>query len=795
MSDDESAKQPKKKQRRPRALSAAVTNEAADLTPLNNQSISLLHSRIGEAAASNHELLANATLALSSAAAAATPQPATAVHSLTESEKNRARSSELTRILYEGGTRELGIDSGTVEACCAHGDHAAPRTDEDREQMAQRFAGKPLKELVKELVQRIRHEQPTLSRTAIAEQVSARLDAELHLAQHRYELAHGVPGIDSIERRFKLWLNVRPGATQNEIEAELREQMPDARPSHVSGLAKTRMAADERKKKAAFQIHVSDDKVQAMLLNAYKAGDAEAGKIYCDWRERQIRLQSASDDEAQRRLAEMRVFVEAELELARKESSSSLDSERQLLRTVVQIDREKNALLDDAEAGVVIEPGVHQPGEFLRAYAQDQSACPEKVLQEHCSALVTDLMSSINLMATLLAVAPPDAELSPADTCAGDAVDKLYLKMRSAEARHRVSSETLHLYVQQWHRVQSESQFDVDRELVRAHQHAEQDAIVRQLTKDGQLSAQQALSDMAFGVRPEMSQVYLVVASAARHDDYALVRDEALVASKLDQRIEQRAREMVRESNRAGQRIQMDDAYRTMLEGAARQIPVRSRAYSQEFLSESAGPEFFERQCIKGELCVCRTKKGVFPSQPFSSSVGGGAGGGAGGGGGLSGGGGAGAGGGGGGGGSGARSATNGFICREFLLPAQWAEVKASGRLPETVHMCLPCNIYYTTENVMSYAGQKQGCQQRMPLMLLQDHCVLIDQAGEYTRESTLPHTLANGRPSGIVRPFQAWSDSNYAYGRTVRHGKQLACLLELDVSVFRLPSANAIPT
>lgn len=742
---------PAKKQRRPRALSSVSIGEASDLTKLDNEMASLLHSRIGESAAGNHQLLANASMA-----------PA----KMTESEKNRARSAELTRIIYEGGTKEIGLDVHNAHSCCVHhGTSAAPVDDDDRERMAQLYAGQSLKEFITELVKKIRSESPTLKSKAVAAQVAQRLDAELHLMQHRYELENGIPGVDSVDKRFKLWLNVCPGITQNEIEADLRAKMPRASPSYISGMAKTQMQTSDRNKKTAFEIHVSDDKVQQMLLNAYKSGDEEAGKIYVDWRERQIKLQATSLEEAQQRLEEMRVSVQATLEQARKEAT--LDAfltsaeemctaaARETLRTVTRIDADKNLLLG-ADGGVVVEPGLHTAGEFLRAYTQDQSACPEKLIQNHCSAIVNDLMSAIDLMATMIAVAPPDAVFG-ADS-EGDAIDTLYLMMRSEKSEHNLSSETLHLYVQQWHLVQSESQSDVDRELVRAHKHAEIKAVENRLHTDGALTQKQVQSAMTFGVRPEMSPVFQVIASATQLDNYALVRAEALAASKLDQRAEQRAKEIVRESNRSGQRLKMDDAFKIMLEGAARQVPVRSRGYTQQFLCEAAGPEYLERPCVKGELCVVRVKRAVFPSMPFSSS-------------------------------GGARSATNGFICREFLLPDQLREVNATGKLPETVRMCLPCNIYYTSENVMSYAAQKQGCQERMPLMLLQDHCVLTEQAGEYTKESTLPHALANGRPSGVVRPFQAWSDSNYAYGRTVRHGKELACLIETDASVFRLPS------
>jgi hypothetical protein len=82
-----------------------------------------------------------------------------------------------------------------------------------------------------------------------------------------------------------------------------------------------------------------------------------------------------------------------------------------------------------------------------------------------------------------------------------------------------------------------------------------------------------------------------------------------------------------------------------------------------------------------------------------------------------------------------------------------------------------------------------------MPLKLLQDHCIIIDQMGENTRESTLQHTFANKLPTGIVRPFLAYSDSNWAYSHTVRHGKRLRCLVETDASVFRLPSVSATLT
>ena len=779
-SDPQAAEPPKKKTRRPRALSAAATGKASNLKDIDQPVLSELHRSIKQTATGNHELQAKAA-------------KASALSAVEQTNSEQAHSRELTRTVFQSGFKEIGINHEHVLACCeAHaGRFEQPKTDEERDTLSRRVTGKPLEQVLLDMMKRMKAAKPGIKKEEALKEATETIDDELHRLEHLYELQHGIPGIDSIEQRFKQWLGVRPGATQNEIEAALREKHPAERPSRISGMARVQMQADERKKKSAYQIHVSDDKIQQMLLRAYtNSQDTVAGDIYMQFRERQIRLQATSQEEVQRRLEEMRVDLAGRLASTSKKVSAEEEAENQMiydaseetLLAVKKID-ERTGNLISAE-GVIVEPGIHGPDAFLRAYNMDLSAAPEKVRNSHCAAMVAELMTSINLTAVMLAVAPPDAVFEFDGELCGDAIDNLYNLMRkdtaddsgSGGGSSHLSSNTLHLYLEQWQRVQAESQSDIDRELVRAHKHEERDALTVQLQKQG-VTSTQISADLAYGVKPEMSQVYRAIAAVAHDEKFASASAEALEASKLKQRLDQQATAMARDANRAAaesgkplaERMNKDMALKLIFENAARQLPTIDRAYRAQFMSEPAGPEFLERPCVNGEMCVARVKRAVFPAQQLHIQPSGT--------------------------GGSSKTVNSGFVCREFLLPDQLAEVKASHKLPETIRMCWPCNVYRTTRNVSQFAQQKQGCEERMPLKLLQDHCIIIDQMGENTRESTLQHTFANKLPTGIVRPFLAYSDSNWAYSHTVRHGKRLRCLVETDASVFRLPSVSATLT
>jgi hypothetical protein len=227
------------------------------------------------------------------------------------------------------------------------------------------------------------------------------------------------------------------------------------------------------------------------------------------------------------------------------------------------------------------------------------------------------------------------------------------------------------------------------------------------------------------------------------------------------------ARDMNREAALGGSATKVaskDDAINLIMESAARSLPKTRRRYRANFLREAAGPQFLERPCVRGEQCVVRAKRTTFPAQSHTRSGGG-------------------------------KVANNGFTCREFLLPAQQAAVDAGGKLPETIRMCLPCNIYTTTKLVMTYALQPEGCEERIPFQLLQDHSIVIDEPGEYDKACCLPFTYANNRPTGVKAPFQSHNDGNYVSSWTTAHGKRLRCLIETDNSVFRLPLSNETPT
>ena len=101
--------------------------------------------------------------------------------------------------------------------------------------------------------------------------------------------------------------------------------------------------------------------------------------------------------------------------------------------------------------------------------------------------------------------------------------------------------------------------------------------------------------------------------------------------------------------------------------------------------------------------------------------------------------------------------------------------------------MCLLCNRHTTTELHAGFAQQRVGATNKVPLLLLQNHCNRIDVEGEYTGDVALPVTSEGCLFTGIVRPFVRYNKNHYVPAKTIVNGRALRCVIETDALDFRL--------
>lgn len=172
--------------------------------------------------------------------------------------------------------------------------------------------------------------------------------------------------------------------------------------------------------------------------------------------------------------------------------------------------------------------------------------------------------------------------------------------------------------------------------------------------------------------------------------------------------------------------------------------PKVTKEYNVEFLRESRGIQFKERDCGRGEACILNYIPTVYPDSIADVKP------------------------------------EDAFVCREWLNPIQKAHLNETGELPETPQLCYQDNILLT--NFRYYRYMHKGEE---PKEILQDHQIVIGGPGEYRQSDCIPPVLGNGNFTGLPRPFPKFSANRLVYDKTKDPDNQdrlLKCVVEQNM-------------
>ena len=167
-------------------------------------------------------------------------------------------------------------------------------------------------------------------------------------------------------------------------------------------------------------------------------------------------------------------------------------------------------------------------------------------------------------------------------------------------------------------------------------------------------------------------------------------------------------------------------------------------SYCADFLREPrTNPYYKERPCAKGERCMGVILAANYP-EPIETT-----------------------------------QPSDGFICREWLLPSEQRKVQGSGLLPEDTKLCLLDNLA-----LMGFLYHKHVYRGTEPVPCIQTHCNKVDSEGNYRLDCCYQPNPRKKRYSGIVRPIIKFAPNHYTYDTTTVEGEDrpLKCVHERRV-------------
>jgi hypothetical protein len=156
-------------------------------------------------------------------------------------------------------------------------------------------------------------------------------------------------------------------------------------------------------------------------------------------------------------------------------------------------------------------------------------------------------------------------------------------------------------------------------------------------------------------------------------------------------------------------------------------LPRARMAYHLAFMEE---PRAGERECINGHECYCyKGNKMWMDNATFF-----------------------------------APTNTLGFVCKEWLLPAEKRLFDLNGTLPTQRRRCIVCILDETTRLI--YANERNQTQ---PVQALNDHCVYVDEEDEYASSQCWHHVqpvAGSGRRlwTGIIDAFPMFNEGDYRH-------------------------------
>ena len=630
----------------------------------------------------------------------------------------------------------------------------------------------------------------------------------------------------SVTQQFKNWLGVNPGAHLAELEREVRASDAELGDSMVRKIARAKLAEEDKaKNKSAYEREVDDEKACRLLIRAYiETDDKHALSIYMRFMRECARFTHGLDA---KRIALRMTNIERSVETCK----AHVRNGRQTIEAVIdclgespdpaEVARESQITAASMQTNTLAreepQPGaVKTVADFVAAYSADVTLSSSQVQARHCESLAADLVSALNLTAALVSVAPDDATIfRTGELDAPHPVDAMRRIMRGAIPDEQLDERTISDYMRLWSQTQSESPADVDRALAEVYRGQELEAIVRDMATRG-VESDQVDTMVAYGMDPSRSSMMRAVMAFVDDEDFNEAHQAAVESSKLKARHDEHDRKVRRDASSgstsdAADDVSLDDydidrdnsKRRGFYSAAARQLETCSRSYIADFLRAPAGPQYAERECVNGIKCICTSLSVPFPT--LGSNLGGHA----------------------------ARNVAgngsagvgaslerdngepiaahgedgsssskappnivgrhrHGFVCREFLKPSQNATLQSTGKLPPIIQPCVLCSRYATSTLYHRYMQQRGPGDPVMPIDLLHDHAVIINQDGEYSPSVCLLTTFPDRPFTGIVKPFPGFNGNHYRYAKTTAHGVDLPCVVETSVMDFRLASGGA---
>ena len=301
------------------------------------------------------------------------------------------RHNEISKIIFDGSAPTRPYDCPEVFSESA-----------SRRELALRYTGKDLNEVVKVFCKSARETLGKEKSTKqIARYVSENIDAELHRLGHLHRLSRAERTGETVEQRFKAWLDVKAGAQHNLIAARLRKARPNELLAGIDSAAEKLMEANEKQKKASYENFVSDDKMTRLLLShALEYSDIEALDLYTELKIRHIKQNSPVEQHAaltmdlHRALWAHRKKTKDERKLAEQVSRSRATDTREV--------KHRAAAMHQTHADPSGDVRIYSASDFVNMYNTDSTLSQDELLQEHCGALAMKLSRTIDACANLV---------------------------------------------------------------------------------------------------------------------------------------------------------------------------------------------------------------------------------------------------------------------------------------------------------------------------------------------------------------------------------------------------------
>ena len=625
-------------------------------------------------------------------------------------------------------------------------------------------------------------------------------------------------GSEPICAQFKHWIGVNAGGAQQQIEDRIRSKHPRLDPVKIAQRAEEEIREIMAKQTSKWTQFFSDDKMVDLLRRYRDMNNATAREILEAYMDYKSRIESTTDEERRNRENDN---VLRNLE---RDESAARDAEyRQRVHGLIEagagrvpagdpdfvpVDAARDPLTQPARTkldpvtGAVTKfngvddalgPRMQSAAEFLYAFSRNKSDPDTVIHQRLCERIACSVHQDIQLHLDFMRVAKPsslfaDDENKP--SASGNTVDDLIALLESTETLQRVDGDAVVRYLVEWQRCLVECRLDVDDAVAFRHKQYDAD-LVASMMKDLELSSEQVEANMAFGIDPETSEVMRQIIWAAQSDWFRQTDAQADERYKHAERIERlerrtKRRRVAEEHDSSGTSepaavaashsqsrtcedlVHSDDEAvadrgsdrdfqysvesqfkdMTLHSRVARRMPAVPADYFPQFMRKGLGAEVGERDCRNGENCYCAVKSSIYPYADETKRRG------------------------------------RDFVCREFLLPAEFDAWRVNRKLPSARGFCLFCELYIIT---LEY--DRLVRERKTPIKPLHRFAFQIGP-GQFNASCMLP-VRHEDRWTGIVRPFLRMNANNYVPGETRVGNVTVPCLRPTDRLDFRLTSVK----